>query len=79
MDGINWQLTMITLKGTSKNGKIILEQPLPPDLDGKQLEILIIEEKPKTKKRRQSGSTKGQIWMSEDFDEPLEDFEEYMP
>jgi antitoxin (DNA-binding transcriptional repressor) of toxin-antitoxin stability system len=28
--------------------------------------------------RRKPGLAKGQIWMSEDFDEPLEDFEEYM-
>ena len=69
---------MVTLKGISKNGQIILEKPLPSDLEGKQLEILIIEEKSKTKKRRQSGSAKGQIWMSPDFDEPLEDFEDYI-
>ena len=25
------------------------------------------------------GSAKGQVWMSEDFDEPLDDFSEYMP
>jgi antitoxin (DNA-binding transcriptional repressor) of toxin-antitoxin stability system len=31
-----------------------------------------------TKPRRQSGSAKGLITMSEDFDEPLEDFAEYM-
>jgi antitoxin (DNA-binding transcriptional repressor) of toxin-antitoxin stability system len=30
------------------------------------------------KKRRQSGSAKGLIWMSPDFDQPLEDFDEYM-
>ncbi|MFM8307502.1 MAG: type II toxin-antitoxin system Phd/YefM family antitoxin [Microcystis aeruginosa] len=29
-------------------------------------------------KLRQSGSAKGLIWMSPDFDEPLEDFSEYM-
>lgn len=69
---------MVTLKGISKNGQIILEKPLPSDLEGKQLEILIIEEKSKTKKRRQSGSAKGQILMSPDFDEPLEDFEDYI-
>ena len=28
--------------------------------------------------RRQPGSAKGTIWMSEDFDAPLEDFEDYM-
>jgi antitoxin (DNA-binding transcriptional repressor) of toxin-antitoxin stability system len=31
-----------------------------------------------TQKRRQRGTAKGQIWMAPDFDEPLEDFKEYM-
>jgi hypothetical protein len=31
-----------------------------------------------TKPRPQFGSAKGLIKMSDDFDEPLEDFEEYM-
>ncbi len=30
------------------------------------------------KRQRQFGSAKGKIWMSEDFDEPLNDFREYM-
>lgn len=30
------------------------------------------------KRQRQFGSVKGKIWMSDDFDEPLEDFREYM-
>ena len=30
------------------------------------------------KKRRQAGSAAGKIWMSPDFDEPLEDFKDYM-
>ncbi|HBB32514.1 MAG TPA: type II toxin-antitoxin system prevent-host-death family antitoxin [Cyanobacteria bacterium UBA8803] len=30
------------------------------------------------KKRRQSGSAKGLIFMASDFDQPLEDFSEYM-
>jgi prevent-host-death family protein len=25
------------------------------------------------------GALKGQIWISDDFDEPLEDFKDYMP
>lgn len=28
---------------------------------------------------RKAGSAKGKIIMSDDFDEPLEDFEDYMP
>jgi antitoxin (DNA-binding transcriptional repressor) of toxin-antitoxin stability system len=27
---------------------------------------------------RKAGSAKGMIWMADDFDEPLEDFREYM-
>jgi antitoxin (DNA-binding transcriptional repressor) of toxin-antitoxin stability system len=30
------------------------------------------------KPRRKAGSAKGIIWMSDDFDEPLEEFREYM-
>ena len=29
-------------------------------------------------KNRKPGSAKGQVWMSDDFDEPLEDFKDYM-
>ena len=38
---------------------------------------LFVRDKPITKPRRQSGSAKGLISMSYDFDEPLEDFTEY--
>lgn len=31
-----------------------------------------------TPKQRNKGSAKGQIWMAPDFDQPLEDFKEYM-
>lgn len=30
------------------------------------------------KKPLKRGSAKGKVWMSDDFDEPLEDFKEYM-
>jgi len=36
---------------------------------------LIAESAPKTPR---FGCMKGKIWMAEDFDEPLEDFKEYM-
>lgn len=29
-------------------------------------------------KSRKPGSAKGMVWMSDDFDEPLEEFKEYM-
>lgn len=31
-----------------------------------------------SEKRNGFGSLKGKIWMSDDFDEPLEEFKEYM-
>ena len=33
---------------------------------------------PVAPRRWKPGSAKGQIWMSDDFDEPLEDFKDYM-
>ena len=29
-------------------------------------------------KPRKAGSARGQVWMSDDFDDPLEDFADYM-
>ncbi len=37
-----------------------------------------VESDSQTKKRGGLGILKGKIWMSEDFDEPLEDMKEYM-
>lgn len=31
------------------------------------------------RKPRKAGSAEGLIWMSDDFDAPLDDFKEYMP
>jgi hypothetical protein len=59
---------------------------LPPDFPQKNLEIIIIpvdelEEDQKNKKISRAeffGRWKGQIKMSPDFDDPLDDFREYM-
>lgn len=32
----------------------------------------------RAKKPRKAGSARGQVWMSDDFDEALEDFADYM-
>lgn len=38
-----------------------------------------VNSQPETpKKKRQAGLLKGKIWMSDDFDEPLEEMKEYM-
>lgn len=71
---------MVVLKATYRNGVIELEQPLPDEFEGKQIQIQIEEIQGESKKpRRRAGSLAGQIWMAPDFDEPLDDFAEYMP
>jgi hypothetical protein len=55
---------------------------LPADLKKEVsdfVEFLKQKAKPKTRlKKRQLGAAKGLIVMSPDFDEPLEDFKDYM-
>jgi predicted DNA-binding antitoxin AbrB/MazE fold protein len=70
---------MIVLTAIYENGQMILDQSLPSNLEGKKFQIFIKELNIGDKKRRQSGSAKGQIWMAENFDEPLEEFEDYLP
>jgi len=49
--------------------------PIPKDYIGATVEILIFPiEEPKTG----FGCLKGQIWMADDFDAPLDCFKEYM-
>ena len=38
----------------------------------------LVRTEPKKQPPRKAGSAKGKIWMAPDFDEPLEDFREYM-
>lgn len=65
--------------------KIQLESLFQAALDGDEViitqnnqPILKLVRFMQLKKRRQSGSAKGLISMSSDFDQPLEDFREYM-
>ncbi|MBD2298872.1 type II toxin-antitoxin system Phd/YefM family antitoxin [Nostoc sp. FACHB-190] len=46
--------------------------------DNQPVVKLIVVEQVKKRRPAKAGSAKGQVWMSEDFDEPLEDFKEYM-
>jgi hypothetical protein len=43
------------------------------------IDFLMIKRKKESKKKQPKfGTARGQIYMSPDFDEPLEDFKEYM-
>jgi antitoxin (DNA-binding transcriptional repressor) of toxin-antitoxin stability system len=62
-----------------------LERVIQTALDGEEVVITRNQEAviklvpvPRSNGRRKAGSAKGLISMAEDFDEPLEDFKEYM-
>ena len=40
--------------------------------------IKLTPEQPVKRYPAKAGTAKGQVWMSDDFDEPLEEFKEYM-
>lgn len=57
---------------------IVPDEPLPL-VPGEKLRVTIERELTGyEKKRRQAGSARGQVWMSPDFDQPLEEFKDYM-
>ncbi len=76
-------LTAIETTGTiNANHQIVLDEKLPSNAPSRVRVIVLYDENiPKggSKKRRQAGSAEGLIKMSDDFDAPLEDFEEYQP
>lgn len=45
---------------------------------GKAKVVVYLEDQVKNKSSRKAGSAKGKVFLSEDFEEPLEDFQEYM-
>lgn len=68
-----------------ERAKAEIESVLQTALDGEEIVITQNEQPvlklvpiPAAKPRRRSGSAKGLITISDDFDEPLEDFAEYM-
>ena len=46
--------------------------------DNQPLVKLVVIPQPKKRWPSKAGSAKGMVWISEDFDEPLEEFKEYM-
>ncbi len=76
-------MQQITLAEASEH----LDQWVEAALAGEEI-VIVRDDRPVVKlarleseqKRRpaKAGSAKGLIWMSEDFDEPLEDFKAYM-
>jgi hypothetical protein len=56
--------------------RIVLE--VPPQIPTGTVILTFTPVKKEGGKEREFGCLKGQIWMAEDFNEPLEDFKDYM-
>ena len=68
-----------------EKAKAQLERVIQTALDGQEVVITQNQEPvlklvpvPRSNGRRKAGSAKGLVSMAEDFDDPLEDFKEYM-
>ncbi len=74
-------LTAIETTGTNNaNHQIVLDENLPDNAPSRVRVIVLYEDNESngnSKKRRKAGSAEGLIKMSDDFDAPLEGFEEY--
>jgi hypothetical protein len=67
---------MLAIRGTFENGKIILKEK-PKTLNKTDVIVTFLEEETEQPKRRKAGGI-GKVWMSDDFNDPLEDFKDYM-
>lgn len=67
----------IITKGRLESSRmILLDEDIPYIEDSFQ--VIIIKKENKKRVKRKAGTLKNMIHMSSDFDEPLEDFKEYM-
>ena len=68
---------LTTVEGIYENGQIIWSEPPPATKRAKVLVTFTEEIREDAPKLRQFGTMKGEIWMAEDFNEPLDDLKEY--
>jgi hypothetical protein len=65
------------VKGYYQQGKVTLLEDAPVHSKSEVKVIFETEDAPAPKKRI-PGSLKGKIWISDDFNEPLDDLKDYM-
>lgn len=70
---------LTAVRGIYENGEITLDEPLPTPYAKVVVTVLeeIIDERP-LKRKRPFGISKGSIRLNDDFNEPLDDLNEYM-
>jgi hypothetical protein len=71
---------LATVTGTYKNGQIILDEELPVKGETAKVFVTLVEETVENveKPKRTPGLMKGSFWVSDDFNDPIDDLKEYM-
>lgn len=69
------QHALVTTGRVDRPNRIILDEPLPQEIS---LIKIIIEPLTRPRQPRKAGALKGMIELLPGFDEPLDDFQEYM-
>ena len=71
---------LATVTGTYKNGQIILDEDLPVKTDSAKVIVTLVEESTEKEEKpiRTPGLMKGAFWMSDDFNDPIDDLKDYM-
>jgi hypothetical protein len=70
---------IIPIKGIYKEGHVILKEEAPVNKETEVVVTFFIDEKEAPKKgKRMPGGLKGQITITDDFNEPLDDLKDYM-
>ena len=69
---------MLTVLGTYQKGRLILYEPVDTSREYKVLVTFVDDFAVTQKPKRVIGGLKGKIWLSDDFNEPLDDLKEYM-
>jgi hypothetical protein len=70
---------LTTIEGIYENGQVILKE-IPPLKKRAKVLITFIEESDRSisAKKRELGTMKGTIKMSDDFNDPIDDLKDYM-
>lgn len=70
-----------TITGTYENGRIIWHET-PPVKERTEVIVTFLESKEdkisSNKRKRRGGTMKGEVWISDDFNAPLDDLNDYM-
>ncbi|GGB93442.1 MULTISPECIES: DUF2281 domain-containing protein [Dyadobacter] len=72
---------LTTVKGTYRNGKVTLEEPLPVSFANVIVTVLedeTSEHKSVALPKRKFGIMKGSVKLPDDFNDPLDDLNEYL-